>query len=240
MFVCAVQLLITCAQFFKVYWLVYILIVLEMNRRFIFILLTLFIAQHTLTLHEARKEVYLFVISNNLSQQYKKFDKTAEELQAYHFLNGQSNEHTSQFNFLLCDVAYCRQLYTCMKQIFVLLVKPCILGLENIYIYIYTIIFVLPLTLLYLQGPLLAGFGFYQGRTLIDICSTITNVNSEFWTQNIGKCSDIIYVHLNSFLLSCHIVIVVGMVVLVLGLYIFDWLCNRMSMTFLHNSKLIK
>ncbi len=221
-----------------------------MNKRLILIILAFFVAQHTLTLHDARREVYFYVLNNNLMYNFQTDKNINHDVPSINLgsrnqkLDSTTNSHEQRFEsctnvFDISYLQYYKNLYTCLQEFLFILIKPAILGIKDIYIYIYTISFVLPLTLLYLQGPLLAGFGFYQGKSLIDICSVITKVEAAFWAQHTEKCNDLIYLQVNSFILTCHMSIIGVLLLIFLGLYIFDWIWNRMTfnvMTLLHNS----
>ncbi len=56
-----------------------------------------------------------------------------------------------------------------------------------------------PLALLYIHGPHIGGFGFWGGKTNEEICSNLTNVESDFWKNNEQMCINLIYKKFNSF-----------------------------------------
>ena len=64
-----------------------------------------------------------------------------------------------------------------------------------------------PLYTLYRKGPSLNGFGFWCGRTNIEICSILTNTNMLVWSDNDQKCLDIITRHYESFEVVIHILL---------------------------------
>lgn len=59
-----------------------------------------------------------------------------------------------------------------------------------------------PLKLLYYDGPLIMGFGGWQGIPKEDICSQLTKVPSTMWLGQIHNCTDLIERHFNSYLIA--------------------------------------
>lgn len=51
--------------------------------------------------------------------------------------------------------------------------------------YIWNALFVLPLRTLYLQGPYMNGWGFWQGMSYADICAQLSGLDAIFWRQSI-------------------------------------------------------
>ncbi len=74
-------------------------------------------------------------------------------------------------------------------QTIVALIKETLIGL-------FTVAIELPLKQLYRYGPSVSlfsfgEFGFWQGRTLPQICSRMTQQDASFWARNIEECKDI-------------------------------------------------
>lgn len=51
---------------------------------------------------------------------------------------------------------------------------------------------------LYLYGPQIAGFGFWQGKAPEDICAVLTNGSAAFWTEHSTECIRLITQHFYS------------------------------------------
>ena len=72
----------------------------------------------------------------------------------------------------------------------------------HVFIYIYQNIIYPIFFDLYSRGPALFGYGFYEGKTLVDICQTITNVNSDFWKNNYLQCEMMINKKVEAFIIG--------------------------------------
>jgi len=80
---------------------------------------------------------------------------------------------------------------------------------------IYRFILFNPLKFIYVNGPLLGGFGFWNGQDLADICSQLSKgVSAKFWQDNFQQCEIqidkqvlalCILVWVLLFLVSCYI-----------------------------------
>lgn len=66
-----------------------------------------------------------------------------------------------------------------------------------------------PLIHLYLHGPIIRGYGFWQGKEMNEICQEITNVATRHWQLNPQECNDLVYRQVESFIVSTHISLVV-------------------------------
>lgn len=55
---------------------------------------------------------------------------------------------------------------------------------------------------IYLHGPSLWGYGFWEGASEADICSSVTGVSSAFWMTNESMCLEIIERKSDAFLLG--------------------------------------
>ena len=63
-----------------------------------------------------------------------------------------------------------------------------------------------PLMLIYLHGPAFGVIGFWQGKTMPDICSSVTAVDAAHWEINKQMCADLIRRKLNGFIVFVCIV----------------------------------
>ena len=64
-----------------------------------------------------------------------------------------------------------------------------------------------PLRLLYLRGPELAGYGFWEGRSNGEICNQLTGVSASHWTAtaaNALDCSSLIERKFGSLLIGVY------------------------------------
>ena len=57
---------------------------------------------------------------------------------------------------------------------------------------LYDTVFVRALARLYLYGPALGGYGFWEGREAEDICASITGNRADFWKDHPEECSSIL------------------------------------------------
>jgi hypothetical protein len=67
--------------------------------------------------------------------------------------------------------------------------------LNYIYIvlnYINWVLLEYPLYILYIHGPSLNGWLFYEGRSIDEICADLTNVPNQHWLLNISECKSLI------------------------------------------------
>lgn len=49
-----------------------------------------------------------------------------------------------------------------------------------------------PLRYLYVHGPALGGWGFWEGRPQADACAELTAVPASFWASNVEPCSELL------------------------------------------------
>jgi hypothetical protein len=66
-----------------------------------------------------------------------------------------------------------------------------------------------PIEVLYFRGPGFNGFGFWEGIEKIDICSRLTNVDSQLWLSNTEACDNIIQRKLESIYVALFFVVYV-------------------------------
>ena len=74
----------------------------------------------------------------------------------------------------------------------------------------------LPLLALYLNGPQLNGFGFWEGLSLAEICARLTGVESRMWDSNMDMCQDLVQRKFGAFLISCYFAMYVVVMLTVL------------------------
>lgn len=70
-----------------------------------------------------------------------------------------------------------------------------------------------PIALVYLRGPALNGYGFWEGLPKTDICSRVTNVDARHWAQNEIMCDEIIDNKLHAIYTAVYFVLYVYAVV---------------------------
>lgn len=63
-------------------------------------------------------------------------------------------------------------------------------------------ILISPIYQIYIHGPSLQGFGFWEGKHNYDICAELTNVSSEFWYNHSNECLLLIEKKFNSFCIT--------------------------------------
>lgn len=59
-----------------------------------------------------------------------------------------------------------------------------------------------PLRFIYLHGPSLAGFGFWNGVPYSQICAQITKVDNEHWKDHSFACQSLIDRQVDAFVVS--------------------------------------
>tara|TARA_A100001015_G_C14606402_1_gene562456 strand:- start:102 stop:572 length:471 start_codon:yes stop_codon:yes gene_type:complete len=64
-----------------------------------------------------------------------------------------------------------------------------------------------PLETLYLQGPWLYGYGFWQGTSAETICAHSSGADALFWVDNPEECSNIIHKKVMGFAIAVYVVI---------------------------------
>ena len=93
--------------------------------------------------------------------------------------------------------------------------------------HVYTLLILKPLARLYISGPSLHGFGFWQNKSPETICAQLSSSDELFWRRNPEECSRIIATHFNGwvilfenlvYLLILYKVLVGGIGVLMKGL----------------------
>lgn len=83
-----------------------------------------------------------------------------------------------------------------------------------------------PLRWLYLFGPSLLDWGFWEGKTSADICSRLTGVAAAFWERdhNRGQCLELIEAKIRAFS--------IGVVVVAIWMVIVLWIAVRATAFF--------
>ena len=79
-----------------------------------------------------------------------------------------------------------------------------------------------PLSYLYLNGPSVGGYGFWEGQTPSDICAYFTHVGAYHWDKNPTECQSLIDRHVHAFVIG-----VVAVLVVMLGMHVAYWLTLR-------------
>ena len=77
----------------------------------------------------------------------------------------------------------------------------------NYYIFLYSWIIWMPLIQLYLKGPNFHGYGFWNGKPSIDICSYLTGRSSIKFYEDPEECFQILFTQVDAFLIAIHFVI---------------------------------
>jgi hypothetical protein len=68
----------------------------------------------------------------------------------------------------------------------------CLKTPKTVLRYIYTKVWTWPIRTLYLAGPALYGYGFWEGKTHEDICASLTNIPAQHWCENQDVCDALI------------------------------------------------
>jgi hypothetical protein len=68
-------------------------------------------------------------------------------------------------------------------------------------------LFELPLLQLYLYGPSVAGYGFWEGHEQDVVCATLTNVHSRHWAEHGDECAGLIYRRFEGYLILFYVTI---------------------------------
>jgi hypothetical protein len=86
----------------------------------------------------------------------------------------------------------------------------------------FLLIIELPFMHLYLNGPSIGGYGFWQNAPLASICETITNVDRAHWESHEEICTDLIYNRFSGFMICIYVLIYASTFA---GFYVYV-LCN--------------
>jgi hypothetical protein len=98
------------------------------------------------------------------------------------------------------------------------LVPGVVRSMYSLFRYAVFSLFELPLLQLYLYGPNVAGFGFWEGHQQDVVCATLTNVHSTHWVEHGDECSRLIYRRFEGYLIFMYVTIYV---LTLLSLYVF-------------------
>jgi hypothetical protein len=60
---------------------------------------------------------------------------------------------------------------------------------------------------IYIHGPSIHGWGFWQGKDVNEICGTITGTSSQHWAKNLDVCNKLIDTEVQSLVIGAQIVI---------------------------------
>jgi hypothetical protein len=99
-----------------------------------------------------------------------------------------------------------------------------------IYLRIYSYFFWVPAIKLYMQGPAFSNLGFWNGKSKIDICAAVTNIDAQFWISkdNMQKCDETIFKKLESFLTITHCIFVAFLFITVCYWMLTNWFYNNL------------
>ena len=87
---------------------------------------------------------------------------------------------------------------------------------------------VAPLARLYLWGPNIGGWGFWQGQEMHDICAQQTSYSSDFWREHPTACAEIVSKKFYSFLVVLQTAVYFLILFLVIkAIYRFLCYCKR-------------
>lgn len=90
---------------------------------------------------------------------------------------------------------------------------------------IYTKIILNPLAKLYMWGPNISGWGFWNGMEYYDICASKTKLNSEFWKYHKEECLELISKNFYSFVVVIQTIVYFGLLYAIIKLIIKSIFC---------------
>ena len=102
---------------------------------------------------------------------------------------------------------------------------------------IYNYLIHIPLYTLYRKGPWFNGYGFWAGKSDTQICSYISHVDSELWSQSYKQCKKLIEQHYESFEISVLFCVYVFMLYTIISWilqYMFIWVYFHRALS--HNN----
>jgi hypothetical protein len=67
----------------------------------------------------------------------------------------------------------------------------------------------IPLGHVYLHGPAINGFGFWEGLAFEDICAELTKVPARHWIHNTDECHGLIGRHQHAFVIGVLLVVMI-------------------------------
>ena len=70
-----------------------------------------------------------------------------------------------------------------------------------------------PLKFVYLSGPSLAGFGFWNGVPYSQICAQLTRVETDHWKENAVACQSLVDRQVDAFVVSLLLGVVLAIVI---------------------------
>lgn len=91
----------------------------------------------------------------------------------------------------------------------------------NYFSWIYNALVYEPIYRLYRYGPAIKGVGFMRGAPIVEICSSLTNVEAKFWLQHQEECEALISREVNS-----YIVLIETAMYFAFLLWVFRYLTN--------------
>ncbi len=71
---------------------------------------------------------------------------------------------------------------------------------------VYDVVFVRMFARLYLEGPAMGGYGFWEGRSPESICSVMTGNDESFWLKNKAECEVMISKRFNGWIVLLEMI----------------------------------
>ena len=78
------------------------------------------------------------------------------------------------------------------------------ISVGNVFYMGYYYLFLWPLSMVYLHGPVLYEWGFWGGADAADICAQLSKASSKFWLNNEDGCAEIVNKRLQSFVVGVN------------------------------------
>src|SRR5690606_17115624 len=88
---------------------------------------------------------------------------------------------------------------------------------------------VTPIYRLYRNGPALHGYGFWRGAPSPEVCASLTNVESKFWTEHPHECETLIGKEVEAYVVLMETVIYFAAVAWTVRATV-AWACNRVRL----------
>lgn len=96
----------------------------------------------------------------------------------------------------------------------------------KIFLICWTYIFWIPLIYLYLYGPSIHQWLFWQGKSWNEMCVILSGgtMDSLFWLQHPTDCTHLIFQNVDAFLIASHFTLTVVTIIFMLYLIYSDWI----------------
>lgn len=114
------------------------------------------------------------------------------------------------------------------------------LYMESACLYLFNIITKLllyPMKLLFLNGPLLHGYGFWQGASFETICASASGTDALFWVQHVDECHLIVDRKILGFALSIYFMLIITIIYIITNAMIMRYLYVQ---PFLHEMEQVR